>query len=306
MPTLERLLAGPHDVVAVVSQPDRPRGRGRRPQASPVSKIAMGAEIPLLRPERVAEREFLDDLDTAQPDLGIVAAFGQFLPRAVRDLPRLGYLINAHASLLPLYRGAAPIAHALLDGKTETGVSIMRIVREMDAGPVALVGRMPIRPQDNTERLSEALAGLAADLVEEAVGLIATGTLEWREQDHENATLAPRLSSEDAQLDWRDTAERLARRVRAMAPRPGAATLVEGEPLRILEAEVQAGATGGTRPGVVLRGAPPDPLLRIATGDGWLVPQRVQRAGGRVLGIDAFLRGREIPEGTRLGPPPGD
>ena len=301
MPTLERLLAGAHDVVAVVSQPDRPRGRGQRPQASPVSSIAIGAGLPLLRPERVAEREFLDAFETVQPDLGIVAAFGQFLPRAVRDLPSLGYLINAHASLLPLYRGAAPIARALLDGQTETGVSIMRIAREMDAGPVALVGRIPIRAQDNTERLSEALAGLAADLVEEAVDRIATGTLEWQEQDHENATPAPRLAREDAQLDWRDTAARLARRVRAMAPRPGAATLLEGEPLRILEAEVQAEATGDTPPGVVRRGAPPEPLLRIATGDGWLVPQRVQRAGGRVLSIDAFLRGREIPEGTRLG-----
>ena len=287
----------------MISQPDRPRGRGRRPQPSPVSALATSAGVPLLRPEQVSTPEFLADFEATQADLGIVAAYGQFLPRSIRDQPTAGYLINAHASLLPRYRGAAPIARALLDGNTEAGVSVMKIVREMDAGPVSLVGRIPIPPRANTLQLTEALAQLAADLIEDAVDQIAGDGLQWREQDHSNATTAPRLSREDAQLDFREAAEQLVLRIRAMAPRPGATTLLDGEPLRILEAQVHPGATEGLRPGIVMRGAPPEPQLRIATGAAWLVPELVQRSGGRVLPIDAFLRGKDVPEGTQLGGP---
>ncbi len=306
MPTLSRLLTGPHEVVAVISQPDRPRGRGRRPQPSPVSALAASAGVPLFRPEHVNTPEFLAGFKATQADLGIVAAYGQFLPRSIRDQPTAGYLINAHASLLPRYRGAAPIAHALLDGNTETGVSVMKIVREMDAGPVSLIGRIPIPPRANTLQLTEALAELAANLIEDAVNQIADGGLRWHEQDHDAASTAPRLSREDAQLDFRQSAEQLVLRIRAMAPRPGATTLLDGEPLRILEAQVQPGATEGLRPGIVMRGAPPEPRLRITTGKAWLVPEQVQRAGGRVLPIDAFLRGKDVPEGTQLGGPAGD
>jgi len=165
VPTLEALLAGPHDVVAVVSQPDRPRGRGRALQASPVSELALARDRPLLRPERVGEA--IEALAAHAPDLGVVVAFGQFLPRRVRELPRLGYCINGHASLLPRWRGAAPMQHAILAGDARTGVSIMRVEKEMDAGAVALVRRTEIREQENTAELTERLA---AEMIDAAQG----------------------------------------------------------------------------------------------------------------------------------------
>ena len=181
VPTLERLIAGPHDVVGVVSQPDRGRGRGRKTQPSPVSAVALREQIPLVRPERVGDAEALEAMRALRPDLGIVVAFGQFLPKKVRELPSRGYLINAHASLLPKYRGAAPIARAIWDGEAETGISVMRVEREMDAGPVALVRRTKIDRFENTEELSARLAGIAADAIEEAVERVAADTIEWTE-----------------------------------------------------------------------------------------------------------------------------
>ena len=153
VPTLEALIAGPHELVGVVSQPDRARGRGRKLSPSPVASVALREGLPLIRPEKVGDAEVIKTLQALSPDLGVVVAFGQFLPKKIRELPSCGYLINAHASLLPAYRGAAPIARAIAEGETETGISVMRIEKEMDAGPVALVSRTPIQPQENTEEL---------------------------------------------------------------------------------------------------------------------------------------------------------
>jgi methionyl-tRNA formyltransferase len=296
VPSLERLLAGPHRVVAVVSQPDRPRGRGRRPSPAPVAARALAAGIPLLRPERVGDAETVAALRERAPDLGVVVAFGQFLPRAVRELPRRGFLINAHASLLPRHRGAAPIARAILAGDPETGVSVMRVEREMDAGPVALVRRLAIGPEETTGELEERLAALAAEALAEALEAIAAGRDVWTEQDPAAATLAPKLAREDARLDFAAPAEALARRVRALAPRPGAVAELGGEPLRLLGARWEPGAVADP-PGTVRRSGAG---LRIATGEGWLVPTRLQRAGGRPLGAEEFLRGHPIAEGARL------
>jgi len=298
VPTFERLLAGRHPIVATVSQPDRPRGRGRRLSPSPVARRALEAGIPLLRPERVGAPEVAEELRRFEPDLGVVVAFGQFLPRRIRELPRLGYLINGHASLLPRHRGAAPISHAILAGDAETGVSVMRVEREMDAGAVATRVGTPIGPDETTGQLTERLARITADAIAEVVEAIAQDRVSWCEQDHERATLAPKLAAEDTVLDFREPARALARRVRALAPRPGARTTLEGEPLRILSAFAVEGP-GGDPPGTVRRGG--DPPLRIATGAGWLAPQRLQRAGGRPLPVEEFLRGHALPDGARLG-----
>jgi methionyl-tRNA formyltransferase len=297
LPTLERLLAGPHPVVGVVSQPDRPRGRGRRRAPSPVSLLAQRAGLPLLRPERVAEAEA--ELRGLAPDLGVVVAFGQFLPRRIRELPRLGYLINGHASLLPRHRGAAPIAHAILAGDARTGVCVMRVEREMDAGPVALARELTIGSAESCGELTQRLAALSADAIAEVVEQIAQGRARFTPQPATGATLAPRLTAADARLDFGASAAALVLRVRALAPEPGAATQVEGERLRILAARAEPGPVDAA-PGTLRRGS--DPLLRIATGEGWLVPLVVQRAGGRALPIDAFLRGRPLRDGTRLDP----
>jgi methionyl-tRNA formyltransferase len=297
VPTLARL-ADEHEVVAVVSQPDRPSGRGRRVHASPVSQLALQRGIALLRPERVGAPEVIAALRAAAADLGVVAAFGQFLPKSIRELPRLGYLINAHASVLPRHRGAAPIARAILAGDADTGISVMRVEREMDAGPVALVRTLAIEPDEDAGRLGDRLARLAADAVAEAIAEIAAGRARWRDQDAARATLAPKIDAAELVIDWSAPAAAIARRVRAFAPAPGARTALRGEPLRILAARAEPGPADRA-PGAV-RARPGEPL-RIATGDGWLIPERVQRAGGNALEIGAYLRGRPISDGEELG-----
>jgi methionyl-tRNA formyltransferase len=282
--------------VAVVSQPDRPRGRGRRLSPSPVAEVALREKLLLLRPERVGDAEAA--LRDARPDLGVVVAFGQFLPLRIRSLPALGYCINGHASLLPRWRGAAPIARAILAGDRTTGVSVMRVEREMDAGAVALRREIEIGPDETTGELEARLAELTAELVAEAVDAIGAGRVAWTSQDAAGACAAPKLGRADAQLDFREGAAPLARRVRALAPAPGATTALGGEPLRILAARAEPGAVDAA-PGTVRRRG--GGALRIATADGWLVPLVLQRAGGRPLDVDAFLRGRDIPDGTRLG-----
>jgi methionyl-tRNA formyltransferase len=298
VPTLERLLASRHRVVAVVSQPDRPAGRGRAVSASPVAQVALRAGVPLLRPERVDAPDVVAALRDAAPDVGVVVAYGQFLPRRLRELPARGYLVNAHASLLPRHRGAAPIAHALLAGDTETGISVMRVEREMDAGPVATARRLAIAEDWSCGELTERLARLAADAIEEALDAIEADRVVWRDQDASLATLAPKLERADAWLDWSEPATALVRRVRALSPDPGARTSLRGELLRILAARAVPGRAD--RPPGRVRSEPDAPLA-IATGDGWLAPLVLQRAGGRPVPTDDFLRGRAIPDGETLG-----
>jgi methionyl-tRNA formyltransferase len=301
VPTLARLAdGGEHEIAAVVSQPDRPSGRGRRMSPSPISTAAQQRGLTLLRPERVGAPEIVDALRAAAPDLGVVVAFGQFLPRPVRELPRLGYLVNAHASLLPRHRGAAPIARALLAGDRETGISVMRVEREMDAGAVALVRMIAIEPGEDAGRLGDRLALLAADAIAEALAQIADGRVRWIEQDHARATLAPKIDTAELAIDWREPADAIARRVRAFAPAPAARTALRGEPLRILAARAEPGPADRAPGTARVRAGEP---VRIATGEGWLVPERVQRAGGNPLEIDAFVRGRPISDGETLGAP---
>jgi methionyl-tRNA formyltransferase len=283
----------------VVSQPDRPRGRGRRLSPSPVAEHALAAGVPLLRPERVGDAAVVEALRAAEPDLGVVVAFGQFLPKTVRELPRLGYLVNAHASVLPRHRGAAPIAHAILAGDAETGISVMRVEKEMDAGPVCLERRTPIGSEETAGELERRLAALAADAIAEALAAIERGAARFVAQDDAKATFAPKLGPDDARLDPLRPAAELARRVRALSPRPGAALRLGGETLRILAAHAEPGPADRA-PGLARRRAD---ALCIATGDGWLALDRLQRPGGRVLPAAAFLRGFDVPDGARFEAP---
>ncbi|MFO0688284.1 MAG: methionyl-tRNA formyltransferase [Myxococcota bacterium] len=303
VPTLERLLASRHPVVGVVSQPDRGRGRGRKESPSPVSEVALRAGIPLLRPEKVGDADCVEAMRAWRPDLGVVVAFGQFLPKAVRELPTKGYLINAHASLLPRHRGAAPIARAILEGDAETGISVMRIEKAMDAGPVAAVARIEVAPRENTAELSGRLGLLAADLIGEVVDAIAEDRVVWTEQDERQATHAAKIEKSDAILDLREGATALARRIHALAPRPGASLVLVQDgtstELKLLRADALPFACGESpAPGTVDRNAPALPL-RIATGDGWLVPLEIQRAGGKPLAIADFLRGFAVAADAR-------
>jgi methionyl-tRNA formyltransferase len=323
VPTLERLIAGPHEVVGVISQPDRARGRGRKESPSPVSTVALRENIPLVRPERIGETEAVEQLRALRPDLGIVVAFGQFLPKKTRELPSRGYLINAHASLLPRYRGASPIARAILDGESETGMSIMRVEREMDAGPVALVMRTPIEPRENTAELSNRLAEIAATAIAQCVDRIAGEEIEWTPQDVSHATFAPKLEKSDAVLDLRESAQALACRIHALSPKPGGAlTVVAGgageasggssdetvlklsraDSMPFESPDTSTGDASHPTPGTIERDVD-GAVLRIATGDGWLVPLVIQRAGGKPLPIADFLRGFELIADARFALP---
>ena len=298
-PSFERILAGPHRVVVAVTQPDRPRGRGRKLEAGAVAERARAAGVPLLQPERVGAAQVVTEIARQAPDLGVVVAFGQFLPKQVREAPRLGYLINGHASLLPRWRGAAPIQHAILAGDAESGVSVMRVEREMDAGAVALVRRTPIGAHETAGELFERLAALTADALAEALDLIAGERATWTEQDHARATLAPKIEPADAELDFTQSAEALARRVRAMAPKPGARAHLGAETLRVLAAHAEAG--DALAPGTIQRARS---ALRVATARGWLALDRLQRAGGKPLATAELLRGFAIADGARFVTPP--
>jgi len=263
-----------------------------------VAEIALATRTPLLRPENVNTAEFGEELRSFAPDLGVVVAFGQFISKRIRELPSLGYLINGHASLLPRFRGAAPIPHSILAGDTETGVSVMRLEREMDAGPVAAMRSIAIGPDETAGSLAERLAQLTADAVGDTVEDIAADRVAWTPQDHSLATLAPKIEREDAHLDFSEPAAALVLRVRAMAPKPGAFAMEGDQPVRILA----AGSTPGScqdAPGTAR--VTEDGSLRIATSDGWLLPRVLQRPGGRALDVRDFQRGRPISDGALLG-----
>lgn len=272
-----------------------------------MSQVALDANVPLIRPERIGDPAVVEELAEHAADLGVVAAFGQFLPKRVREMPTLGYLINAHASLLPRHRGAAPIAHAILAGDSHTGISVMRIEREMDAGPVARVDETPIGDDETTEELTGRLAAMAAHSIDAVVEEIAGGVVSFREQDASQATHAPKIEREHGRIDWSENAVSIARLVRAMAPRPGATTSLDGQPLRILAGESvtrpvndpnAAPAPEAEQPGTVRCDGR---TLLVATGQGWLQIHRLQRSGAAAMETGAFLRGKPISDGARLG-----
>ncbi|MDX1609912.1 MAG: methionyl-tRNA formyltransferase [Halofilum sp. (in: g-proteobacteria)] len=298
VPPLEALLASPHRVEAVISQPDRPAGRGRRLQPPPVKQAALAAGIPVIQPERLAVPDLEAVARDGPPDLLVVVAFGQLLPAPVLDYPRHGAL-NVHASLLPRWRGAAPIARALLAGDGETGVSIMQMTTGLDAGPVLLQRRCPIGDADTAASLHERLAELGATALLEALEDLPARLAAAQPQDETAVTRAPKLDREEGRIDWSRPAAELERRVRALQPWPAAWTLLDGEPLRIWAAQVLAAADpAGAEPGTVL-GAGRDGI-DVATGEGVLRLLEVQPASRRSMRAADLANAREL-DRCRLG-----
>lgn len=308
IPTLRLLLIDPAvEVVAVVSQPDRPRGRSGAALPTPVSVLAREAGIETLTPERI-RRDTTAQLAARQPDVGVLAASGHILPTHLLEAFPHGVL-NVHASLLPKHRGASPVAAAILAGEAETGASIMLVVRELDAGPVLGTVATPIGPLDTTGTLTTRIAELGALRMVELLPRWVAGEIEARPQDEAGATYAPRLAKQDGVLDWTQPAEALARRVRAFQPWPLATTSYRGEALTVHEAWSLAVASEAA-PGTVVAGDGSEltPLLpgRRATalvvcGEGALALLRVQRPGKRALDIEEYLRGDAGFVGARLG-----
>jgi len=284
-----------------VSQPDRKQGRGRLSQPSPVAQLALEKDVPLWRPEKIGSKEVQLALAKQEADIGIVAAYGQFIPRKIRELPSLGYLINAHASLLPKLRGASPITKAILDGELETGISIMRVDKEMDAGPILFKDKIKILGEENAGELTRRLAGVASGAVSRALTEIEAGA-EFEPQDHSRATFASKITSLDSELDFSEAADSLSRRIRAMAPKPGAFASCPTGLVRILKAKILEGDPDRTAGRYWIEKNDADAPLRIATSSGYLLPLELQRPGGKVLRTKDFLRGARFPENGSFGP----
>jgi methionyl-tRNA formyltransferase len=292
VPILRALSAAGHDVIAVYTQPPRPAGRGYREQPSPVQRAAETAGIPVYTPAKLdaAEQEKFRVLGL---DAAVVAAYGLILPKPVLESPRLGCL-NVHASLLPRWRGAAPIQRAILAGDAETGVTIMQMDEGLDTGPMLLAERVPIGPETTAAGLHDELAALGARLIVQALSGRADGTLAARPQPAEGVTYAKKLARDEGRLDWSRPAAELQRVVRALNPAPGVWFEREGERIKVL-AVTLAESRAAAPPGTILDGA-----LTIACGAGALRLMRLQRSGRAALDAEAFLRGYALPTGTRL------
>jgi methionyl-tRNA formyltransferase len=309
-----RVVASGTELCAVVSQPDRPAGRGREPAAPPVKLAALALGVPVLQPERLRAPETIEALRALEADVFIVVAYGRILPPALLDLPRRGPF-NVHASLLPRLRGAAPIQWAIIRGETETGVCIMRMEAGLDTGPVAATRAVPIGDDDTAGTLSARLAELGARLLAETLPAIVAGEVALRPQDDALATLAPPLTKADGLLGFGRPARSVSAQARGVDPWPGATALLDGEPMRLFEPIVLGPAPGGAgrAPGTVtgLQQVAAGPgqetagVLVVSCGDpeaASLGFAELQLPGRRRLPAAAVLAGRPIPAGTRLGP----
>lgn len=294
VPTLQALIDH-HTVVGVVTQPDRPAGRGGMVQKSPIKLLAEAHGIPVFQPEKIRRPEAIETLkmweSDAITDAYVVAAFGQILPQTVLDIPRYGS-INVHASLLPRWRGAAPIHAAIRAGDAETGVTIMKMDAGLDTGPMLKMGAMPIAPDETGQSLHDKLARLGADLLIETLPGYFSGAIQPQPQPDDGMTFAPQIKKEEGRIDWSADAAAIERTIRAFTPWPGTFTTWDGQTLKILGGEVAAGEhradIHNQTPGsVVLDGE----RAAIVTGDGLFYPTEVQLAGKKPTPIEAFLRG---------------
>jgi len=296
VPSLEALLSSHHHVVGVVTQPDRPRGRGRKTTDAPVKTRALDAGVPVLQPERLKDPRFLDALAAFGSDLGVVAAYGKILTDAVLAIPRLG-MINVHASLLPTYRGAAPVHRAIIAGEHETGVTIMRVVKELDAGPMLASATRRIGPNETSDAVERDLARLGAALLARVVDSLATRGVTETPQDHAAATYAPRLTKADGLIDWAASAQAIHDRIRGLHPWPHAFTFHRGDRYILLRSAVVSGPADGA-PGVVLE-ASGDRLI-VAAGSGAIGIVEIQAEGKRPMIVREFLPGHRVAPGDRL------
>jgi methionyl-tRNA formyltransferase len=299
VPTLETLLRAGHRVELVLSQPDRASGRGLEVQLSPVKRFAEQHGLALAQPEKIRNNpELRQRLEELSPDAIIIVAYGRLIPPWMLTLPRHGNL-NVHGSLLPKYRGAAPIQWAVANGETETGITTMRIDEGLDTGDILLQQRVPILPEQTAVELSPVLAAVGAELMVRTLAGLEQGTLQAMQQDSTQATLAPILQRDDGRIDWSRTAQQIFNRWRGFQPWPGAFTSFRGKKLILHAMQVIPGATGNAAPGTLLRQGN---QVRVACGQGtWLDPLELQMEGKRRMPVEAFLHGFSFADSERLG-----
>jgi len=297
VPTLQHVLDSSHTVSGVVTQPDRPRGRGQKVSDAPVKTLALEHNIPVFQPDRLKPPEVAEQLRAWRPDVAVVAAYGRIIPEHLLTIPRLG-MINVHASLLPKYRGAAPVHRAVMNGDSETGVTIMRVVKELDAGPMFAKVTRPIGPDETSDVVEDALAGLGAQLLVAVLAQMAAGTAQEEPQDDTQATHAPRLTKEEGLIDWSQSGAAIHNRVRGFYPWPHAYTFLRGTRLIIRRTQVDlAGrkAPPYERGGTVLTVEPE--AIHVATADGELAIVEVQPEGRRPMSARDFTAGHRLAPG---------
>lgn len=294
VPTLQQLLDSPHTVTGVVTQPDRPRGRGQKVTYAPVKTLALERGIPVFQPDRLKPPEVAATLRGWRPDVGIVAAYGRIIPEPLLTIPRLG-MINVHASLLPKYRGAAPVHRAVMNGDPETGVTIMRVVKELDAGPMFEKATRPIGADETSDVVEEALADIGAGLLIRVLDQIAEGTAHEEPQDDANATYAPRLTKEEGLIDWSTPSLAIHNRVRGLYPWPHAYTFLNGARLIVRRSHPEVTLTEMT-PGTIVRIT--GDAIHVATGNGeQLAIVEVQPEGRRPMAVRDFAAGHRVAAG---------
>ena len=295
VPTLQALQNSRHPVVGVVTQPDRARGRGQKSTPAPVKQLALQLGLPILQPERLRAPEFVSALEGLRADLGVVAAYGRILTDEVLRIPRLG-LVNVHASLLPKYRGAAPIRHAVISGDSQTGVTIMRVVKALDAGPIISKTAVAIEPNATSSQVEAALALVGARALVDAVDALSDGRTVETPQDEALATYARKIEKADGIIDWSRPARDIHNQIRGLYPWPHAYSDLEGERTILLESAVTGDASAGSSsmPGTIL--AIDGDALVVQTGTGLLRVRRLQREGRRPVS------GRELADGRHLAP----
>ncbi|TLY29548.1 MAG: methionyl-tRNA formyltransferase [Nitrospirae bacterium] len=298
VPPLEALLRSDNSVVGVVTQPDRPKGRGQVLGASPVKLVCQREGLPILQPVKMKDPAFLEPLRAWRPDLIAVAAFGRILPKVILDMPSSGCL-NVHASLLPKYRGAGPIQWALINGERETGITTMLMDEGMDTGAILLQEPVAIQPEDTAGSLADRLAEVGGRLLIETIRRLKDDTIVPRPQDHAQATLAPLLKKEDGLIDWKLAAVEIGNRVRGLSPWPGAYTYA-GDDRWIIWRVGLAGRPPSTAiPGTIIEAR--KEVILVATGNGLLAITELQPVNSRRMGVAQYLAGHPLAPGLVLG-----
>jgi methionyl-tRNA formyltransferase len=298
VPTLKALISQGHSLLAVVTQPDRPKGRGKKLTAPPVKQVALEHRIEVLQPEKASDDLFCSQIREKEPDLIIVVAFGQILRKKLLDIPRWG-VINVHASLLPNLRGAAPIQWTILNDGPKTGLTVMQMDEGMDTGPMLFQEEVPVLKDETAGHLHDRLAVMAGNLTARSLERMSGKIAKATPQDHTKATYAPKISKDLCLVDWKEEASRVSARIRGMDPRPGAYTLWEGKEIKLFASTVIDRDRDEGSPGQVL--GLREECLVVGTGRGTVGVRELQYPGKNRLPAKQFLRGFAIPEGTVLG-----
>ena len=296
VPSLERVVVAGHQVVRCMTQPDRPQGRGLAPHPSPIKSAAQRLGLAVEEPTTL--QTLVSDVRALAPEVGIVVSYGRLIPPELLTVPRHG-MLGVHPSLLPRYRGASPVAWAILQGDQETGVTVFRLDERMDAGEIALQQTVPIDPQDTTDILTSRLAALGAELLVEGLAQLDQGRAVWTPQEESQASCTSKLTKADGRIDWRQPASTIDRLIRAMIPWPGAQTTWRDQLVKIWAARPEAQRPSSEASGQIVAVAPEGVV--VATGQGSLVIRELQLAGRRRMTARDFLAGHEVVVGERFG-----